>query len=256
MIENLSIFIITKNEADRLPKTLKAVSSLSSDIVVIDSGSTDGTQEIAMQYGAKVIHNDWPGYGLQKQFGENACKNDWLLNIDADEVISDELRYEIMNLFGAPNLAPQGFEIGIAEVFPFESAPKPWSYALWPVRLYHKSIGRYNPSIVHDRVDLEHGTKITSLKGMIAHYSVRSIGDQLNKLNAYSDDQAKDLITRNKKILGLRLIFEFPIGFLKAYFGRRHFLRGSYGFMSAMNYAFYRYLRIAKYFEAKLRNRH
>lgn len=255
MIKELSVFIITKNEADRLPNTLEAVSSLSSDIVIIDSGSTDGTQDVARQYGARVIHNDWPGYGLQKQFGEDACNNKWLLNIDADEVISEELKKEIEALFASSNLEPQGFEIGIAEVFPLEDAPKPWSYALWPVRLYHKSVGRYNPSIVHDRVDLKAGTKTSRLKGMIAHYSVRSIGDQLDKLNRYSDDQSKDLIARNKKILGLRLLFEFPIGFLKAYFGRRHFLRGSFGFMSAMNYAFYRYLRIAKYFELKMKNR-
>lgn len=255
MIEALSIFIITKNEADRLPRTLAAVQNLSNDIVVIDSGSTDGTQEIAKQFGARVIHNEWPGYGLQKQFGEDACKNNWLLNIDADEVLSAQLKEEIIAIFSNKELSPQGFEIGIAEVFPNENEPKPWSYALWPVRLYHKSIGRYNPSIVHDRVDIKANTKISRLKNLISHYSVRSIGDQLAKLNVYSADQAKDMISRGKKITPLRLFMEFPIAFLKAYFGRRHFLRGRYGFMSAMNYAFYRYLRIAKYFETIISKR-
>ncbi len=253
MKSKLSIFIITKNEEDRLPKTLAAISTLSDDIVIIDSGSTDQTEKVAKDFGARFIHNDWPGYGLQKQFGEDNCKNDWLLNIDADEVLSEALVAEIKAIMDSPALSPQGFEIGIAEVFPFEAEPKPWSYALWPVRLYHKSIGRYNPSIVHDRVDVKSGTKITRLRGIIAHYSVRSIGDQLDKLNKYSDDQARDMTQRGKKISKLRLYLEFPIAFIKAYFGRRHFLRGSYGFMSAMNYAFYRYLRIAKYFENHLK---
>jgi glycosyltransferase involved in cell wall biosynthesis len=80
----LSIFIITKNEVDRLGPTLESVKGLSSDIVVVDSGSTDGTQELAERLGARVIFNPWPGYGLQKQFGEDQCRHDWLLNIDAD----------------------------------------------------------------------------------------------------------------------------------------------------------------------------
>lgn len=250
MIGKLSIFIITKNEADRIGRTLAAIRGLSDDILVIDSGSNDGTQEIAQGFGARVIHNDWQGYGLQKQFGEDNCQHGWLLNLDADEVISPQIHAQIAAIINAET-PPQAFEIGIAEVFPFETAPKPWAYALWPVRLYHKSIGRYNPSTVHDRVDLVSGTKITRLQGLVAHYSVRSLGDQLVKLNSYADAQAQDMFARGKRVWKIRLFFEFPIAFLKAYFGRRHFLRGSYGFMSAMNYGFYRYLRIAKYFEAK-----
>ena len=85
------------------------------------------------------------------------------------------------------------------------------------------------------------------------HYSVRSLGDQLAKLNAYSDAQADDLDKRGETLSVWRLVVEFPANFIKAYIGRRHALRGVYGFMTAMNYAFYRYLRAAKHWERRLK---
>ena len=83
----LSIFIIARDEADRIGRTIAAVRGLSDDIVVIDSGSTDGTQAIATDLGARVIERDWPGYGPQKRFAEEQCRHPWLLNLDADEVV-------------------------------------------------------------------------------------------------------------------------------------------------------------------------
>ncbi|KAF0117593.1 MAG: hypothetical protein FD163_2142 [Hyphomonadaceae bacterium] len=252
IIQNLSIFIIAKNEGDRIGKTLMAIQDLSDDILVVDSGSSDNTIEVAKAHGARVIHNDWPGYGEQKRFAEDNCRHDWLFNLDADEVITEELKNEIITAFGAPELPPQAFSIPIAEVFPFETTAHKYAYVLEPVRIYHRSVGRYNPSIVHDRVDLIKGTRVSTFHGRVLHYSVRSLGEQLVKLNAYADNQALDMELRGKKYSIFRLLFEFPIAFIKAYFGRRHFMRGTFGFMSAMNYAFYRYLRLAKHWEKRL----
>jgi glycosyltransferase involved in cell wall biosynthesis len=252
MSAKLSIFIIAKNEGDRIGKTLEAIKGLGDEIIVIDSGSDDDTINVAQSYGAKVIFHEWCGYGEQKRFGEDMCQNDWLLNLDADEVITRELYDEIAALFKNGEPTPQGYSFPIVETFPFEALPHKYAYALSPVRLYNKKIGRYNPSPVHDRVDLGAGTIVTHLKGRVCHYSVRSLGEQIVKLNSYADAQALDLIKRGKKISPIRVIFEFPLTFLKAYIGRRHFLRGVYGFLSAMNFAYYRHLRIAKYFEIKL----
>ncbi|MFN8959289.1 MAG: glycosyltransferase family 2 protein [Hyphomonadaceae bacterium] len=248
----LSIFIIAKNEVDRIGPTLESVRGLSDDIVVIDSGSTDGTQELAERLGARVIFNPWPGYGLQKQFGEDQCRYDWMLNIDADEVLTSELVASITAALGQSNLVPCGYETDIIEMFPGEAKPHAWAFRLSPVRLYHKQIGRYSSSPVHDRVDLVKGTPVHRLKGVIEHRSIRSLGHELIKLNAYADMQANDLDTKGRRIGALRLIAEFPLAFLKAYIARRHFVRGLYGFMTAMNYAFYRYLRLAKYWERRL----
>lgn len=248
----LSIFIIARNEADRLPRVLEAAKTLSTDILVVDSGSTDDTVARAEALGARVIHNDWPGYGPQKRFAEDNCAAPWLLNIDADEWMPPELIAEIRALFAAGDPPADAYEIRIAEIFPGEAAPHRFAYALAPVRLYRRSHGRYSASPVHDRVDLAAGAKIARLAGTIHHFSVRSIGDQIDKLNAYADQQVADLATRGKSLAPIRIFTEFPLAFLKAYFGRRHVLRGRYGFITAMNFAFFRWLRVAKDFERRI----
>ncbi len=192
----LSVFIIARNEADRIGATIRAIRDLTDDLVVVDSGSTDGTQALAESLGARVIHNPWPGYGPQKRFAEEQCRHPWLLNLDADEVVPPDLAAEIRALFAAGEPSSPAWRIGIAEVFPGEDRPHPLAYTLSPVRLYRKDRGRYSPSPVHDRVDLEPGVTPGRLRGRIAHFSVRSLGDQLDKLNRYSDQQADDLDAR------------------------------------------------------------
>ncbi|MDJ1159281.1 glycosyltransferase family 2 protein [Chelatococcus sp. SYSU_G07232] len=251
----ISAFIITFNEADRIGRTIRAVRELTDDLVVVDSGSSDATREIAESLGARVFVNAWPGYGPQKRFAEDQCRHNWLLNIDADEVIPEDLAAEIADLFAQGEPAADAYEIRIAEIFPGESAPHSLAYALAPVRLYRRDKGRYSPSTVHDRVDLAAGARVERLKGTIHHFSVRSIGHQIAKLNAYTDAQADDLDKRGISVPTLRLFVEFPAAFLKAYIGRRHFLRGTYGFMTAMNFAFFRYLRVAKHVERRLNAR-
>lgn len=250
----VSVFIIAKNEADRIGDTIRAVRELTDDLIVVDSGSTDGTQAVAEELGARVIFNPWPGYGPQKRFAEDQCRYDWLLNVDADEVVPPKLAAEIRGLFASGEPPRQAYRIGIAEIFPGEAAPHPLAYTLFPVRLYRKDWGRYSPSLVHDRVDLKPGTKVGRLNGIIHHWSVRSLGDQLAKLNRYSDQQAVDLEIRGVSIPTWRVFFELPAAFIKAYIGRRHALRGTYGFLTAMNYAISRHLRLAKHYEKRRLN--
>ena len=242
----LSIFIITKNEADRIGRTLAAIEGLAAQVIVVDSGSADGTEALARAAGARVIEHEFTGYGPQKRFAEDQCAHDWLLNLDADEVVPPELCAEIAALFTSGEPAADAYTVPIAEVFPGEDAPHAFAYTLKPVRLYRRSKGRYVDSIVHDRVALQPGARTGALKNAIHHFSVRSIGDQIGKLNAYTDQQVRDLAVSGKSAPDWRLFAEFPAAFLKAYILRRHILRGRYGFMTAMNFAFYRWLRIAK----------
>lgn len=248
----LSVFIIAMNEADRIGDTIRAVRDLTDDLVVVDSGSTDGTQAIAAALGARVIHHPWPGYGPQKRFAEEQCRHTWVLNLDADEVVPPELAAAIRDTFAAVEASRDAYRLGIAEIFPGERRPHPWAYTLWPVRLYRLDRGRYSPSLVHDRVDLLPGARVGRLRPPIHHFSVRSLGDQVEKLNRYSDQQADDLDLRGVTIPAWRIFAEFPAAFLKAYFGRRHFVRGGYGFLTAMNYAIARHLRVAKHYERRL----
>lgn len=247
----LSIFIIARDEADRIGATIRAVRALTDDLVVVDSGSTDGTQAIAEALGARVIAHAFAGYGAQKRFAEDQCRHPWLLNLDADEVVPPDLAAEIVALFVAGEPPRQAYRVAIAEVFPGESRPHRLAYALHPVRLYRRDRGRYSASPVHDRVALEPGATVGRLAGTIHHFSVRSLGEQLEKLNRYSDAQALDLEARGVRLPAWRLYLEFPAAFLKAYLGRRHALRGTYGFLTAMNYAISRHLRVAKHHERR-----
>jgi glycosyltransferase involved in cell wall biosynthesis len=251
-IPDLSIFLIARNEADRIGRTIEAVRDMSDDIVLVDSGSSDGTDRLAASLGARVIHNPWPGYGPQKRFAEEQCRHRWLLNLDADEVMPADLAAEIRAaLAGVPDEV-DGFEIRIAEIFPGEARPHPMAYALAPVRLYRKDRGRYVDSPVHDRVAFPHPPKLERLRGVVHHFSVRSIGDQMKKLNDYTTQQAEDLARRGGHVPTWRLFVEFPVSFIKAYIFRRHAVRGVYGFMTSMNYAFYRWLRVAKDVERRM----
>lgn len=247
----LSVFIIARDEADRIGDAIRAVRDLTDDLVVVDSGSTDATQAVAEALGARVVVNSWPGYGPQKRFAEDQCRHLWLLNLDADEVVPPPLAAEIRALFASGEPGRDAYKLGIGEIFPGEGRPHPWAYTLWPVRLYRKDKGRYSPSLVHDRVDLARSARVGRLRAVIHHYSVRSLGDQIAKLNRYSDQQAVDLDLRGVAIPTWRVFVEFPAAFFKAYVGRRHFVRGAYGFLTAMNYAISRHLRLAKHYERR-----
>lgn len=250
MTPPLSIFIIAKDEADRLPATLKAASGLAREIIVVDSGSADGTPALAEAMGARVIVNvPFPGYGEQKRIGEEACSQPWHLNLDADEVMTPELREEILSLFAQGEPTCDAYHFDIVEVFPQEVAPHFLAYRLSPIRLYKKGSGYYSSALVHDRIIMDPGARVGRLKGIVHHRSIRSLTAQLKKLDAYSALQAIDFIDRGRRLRTWRLVTDFPVAFLKAYFGRRWFLRGSYGFLLAMNHAIFRHLRVTKIYE-------
>ncbi|WP_428673656.1 glycosyltransferase family 2 protein [Roseibium sp.] len=249
----LSAFIIAKDEADRIARPIESVIGWVDEVIVIDSGSTDETVAVAEGLGARVIRNDWPGYGPQKRFGEDQCRNDWLLNLDADEEVTPELAEEIRSKFAdASYQAADGWRIMIRDMYAHETAPAPWAYGYHQIRLYDRRKGRFSTSIVHDTVRPEEGAKIANLTGIMAHRSIRSLDFQVGKYNRYSGMQVEDMRTRGRKLPKSRLLTEFPVGFLKAYFVRRYRKYGWWGFILSINYAHARFLRVAKAYEAEL----
>ena len=249
----VSCFIIAKNEADRIEDAIRSVHAWVAEIVVVvDAASSDGTEEVARRHGAVVIRNAWRGYGPQKRFAEDCCRNNWLLNLDADEAVTPELKAEIHNLFAAGEPAADGYEIAIVDLFPGETRPSVFAHRLAPVRLYRRDRGRYVDSPVHDRVAFASDARIARLSGVMHHRSIRSLGDQISKLDRYSTMQAEDFVARGRRLPLVRVYAEFPLAFLKAWIGRRLILRGTYGFLVAMNYAMFRHMRVAKVYE-KLR---
>ncbi|MEP3428927.1 MAG: glycosyltransferase family 2 protein [Roseibium sp.] len=249
----LSVFIISKNEADRIPLTIQSVIDWVDEVIVIDSGSNDETVAVAEKLGAKVIVNDWPGYGQQKRFGEDQCQNDWLLNLDADEEVTPDLASEIKARFEDKSYRQADcWRIMIRDMFAHEDRPAPWAYGYHQIRLYDRRKGRFSQSPVHDTVRPEDGAKIADLNGIVAHRSIRSLEFQVGKYNRYSDMQVDDMRTRGRKLSKSRLVTEFPISFFKGYFIRRYWRYGWWGFILAINYAHARFLRVAKAYEAEL----
>jgi glycosyltransferase involved in cell wall biosynthesis len=245
----LSCFIIAKNEADRIARTIRSVSRLADEIIVVDSGSTDGTQAIAAAEGARVIFNAWPGFGQQKRFGEMQCRHDWLINLDADEVVSKELADEIRTLFsaGAPPHAVYGMAVN--NVYPGHEKPRLWARDHYCLRLYDRRRARFKDSTLFDSVD-PGGETVGGLTGSIHHFSMRSLDDMIRKLDERARYQALHLDGKPKWTLALRMITEFPVSFIKYYLLRRQFTGGLMGFHYAMIIAFFRYVRVVRLWQA------
>lgn len=249
----LSAFLIAKDEADRIPHAIKSVIDWVDEVIVIDSGSSDDTVAVAERLGARVIYNAWQGYGPQKRFGEDQCRNDWLLNLDADEEITPALADEIKKRFeNGSHTEADGWRIMIRDMFPHETRPAAWAYGYDQIRLYDRRKGRFSASPVHDTVRPQDGARISDLANIMAHRSDRSLAFQVAKANRYSDMQVEDMRQRGRRVSRFRLISEFPLSFLKGYFLRRYRKYGWWGFIVAMNFAHGRFLRIAKAYEAEL----
>jgi glycosyltransferase involved in cell wall biosynthesis len=247
--EKLSVFIITKNEADRIESVINAVKDVADEVLVIDSGSSDKTCEIAMKAGTKVMFNEWKGYGAQKIFGENQCRNKWVLNIDADEEVSKELGQEIKDLFfGNEYENFYGFRIKIVNKFRFEKKPKKLAYYYNQLRLYNKDFAGFKNSTVHDSVELKQKDeqKIGQLKNIIYHQSFRSFEHWIDKINSYSSMQASDGVVKGKSASIIKIFFVPTFAFLKAYFVRRYFIYGFDGFIYSYLFAFSRFAKEIK----------
>jgi len=248
---SLSVFIITKNEADRLLPVIAAVKNVADEIIVIDSGSTDSTCKIAADAGAKVIFNEWRGYGQQKIFGENQCRNKWILNIDADEEVSPELAFELSEIF-EKNLHEKfhGFRIKIVNKFRFEKKPHRLAYYYNQLRLYNRDFGGFKNSAIHDSVEMKTDSQIAQLKNIIYHQSFRSFEHWIEKINSYSSMQAQDSFVKGKNPSIIKVFLTPIFAFFKAYFVRRYFIYGFDGLSYSALFAFSRFAKAIKTREA------
>tara|TARA_A100001015_G_scaffold216538_1_gene243161 strand:+ start:8642 stop:9451 length:810 start_codon:yes stop_codon:yes gene_type:complete len=252
----LSITIITKNEEDRILSAITAIKDIADEVIVIDSGSTDKTCEIALKAGAKVIYNKWSGYGQQKIFAQKQCKNDWILNIDADEEVSKELRKEIIEIFANKKHNKfYAFRIRIVNKFRFEKKPKKLAYFYNQLRLYNRKQASFKESSVHDSVVLNFPdkAKIKQLKNIVFHQSFRSYSHWIEKINSYSQMQAKDAIAKNKKPSNMKILLSPVFAFFKAYIVRRYFIYGTDGIVYSKLYAFSRFCKMIKIKEEYLK---
>jgi glycosyltransferase involved in cell wall biosynthesis len=239
-----SCTIIAHNEADRIERCILAVRKIADEIVVIDSGSTDDTVAIAQRLGARVITRAWTGYGQQKRFAEDSARFNWVLNLDADEVVSAELGAEITALMARePPLKAYHFKQ--VTVYPGDAKPRLWADYKNQVRLYDRTVVRFHDSLTHDTVDMR-DVPAGQLNGVALHYSWRSLEHVTRKLDGYTDLQALE-IKKPRWQLKLRQPIEYPYLLFRFYVLRRHFTGGLYGMKVAHTFAAGRAQRIGKF---------
>lgn len=245
---SISVFIIAKDEADRISKPINSVKGWVDEVIVIDSGSTDGTVAVAESLGARVVHNEWKGYGPQKVFGETLCRNNWLLNLDADEEITPQLRDEILALFAKGEPEKEAYAMRIKVMSRFDHQPRHFAPAHNQIRLYRRDRAGFKDSTVHDSVVPKEGVecRIGQLQQIVLHRSFRSYRHAVEKINRYSGMQAEDMVNRGRVPSPLRIVVEPFISFLKGYFHKRYCFLGLDGFVEAWLYAFARTLRLVK----------
>lgn len=248
-MKKLSVIVIALNEADRIGRMLEAVRDVADEIVVVDSGSTDKTIPIAEAAGARVFSNEFAGYGQQKRFAEDQAENNWILNLDADEIITLDLVEELTTWKQNGDNDPACFEVDILNVYPGDTKPRPFARDYRVVRLYDKAHLRYRDHPLFDRVELPPGMRKGRLKAPVYHFPIVSFEQMVAKANRLSSMQAKEAKRKPRWLLLIRLVTEFPFTFAKVYFLRLHFLGGWKGLAFSIVNAFSRTLRIIKMLE-------
>ena len=178
----VSVTIVACNEADRIGNAIESV-RWADEVLVLDSGSVDGTQDVARQLGARVIETDWPGYREQKHRAVERARNDWVLSLDADEVVPAALSQEIQAVL----VAPEAVAFEIARLGHWMGAPV--HYGVWrpdrSVRLFHRESARWAGGLVHERVRVD--GVVGRLRCDLLHFPYRGLREHLDTLNEYAD---------------------------------------------------------------------
>ena len=249
----LSIYMITKNEEKRLAKTLESIRDLADEIIVVDSLSTDNTEKIARSFNVQFFTRPFTNYCEQKSYAESLCSNEWLLNIDADEVLTPHLVSEIKEILKQPS--SHAYKVKIYEMYPGYEKPIKWASHYNIIRLYNKLSFKMPLDYTHDRVVPVDARPhvVGQLRNHINHYSFQSIFDIVNKYNKYTNEQVDSSIIQGKSYSPFRMILAIPLNFMKYYFLKRYFLYGYWGFIHSTNIAYMRFLKFSKFYESKQR---
>ena len=240
----VSAVLITRN-AERLLGRVLAALRWCDEILVVDSGSTDATIAIATDHGARVLSHPFEGYGPQKAWAVTQATHEWVLVVDADEIVTPELRQEIdssLESMTADYYA--GYEVPISLVFLGRLMRHGGEYKMPHVRLFDRRCGNYNQNRVHERVELT--GPVGSLRNHMLHDSYGSIASYFDKLNDYTTAGATDLHARGRTAGVAMIVLRFPFTFIRQYFLRGHVLNGYPGFLWSMFSAMYPVVKYAK----------
>ncbi len=245
----ITAYLITRNAERHLDEVLGSVAGVD-EILVVDSGSSDGTLEIARRHGARVVHQEWLGYARQKAFALRQCRSEWVLNLDSDEVLPPRtveairLRIDRGNVNGLYLLRDDTFM----------GRPMLGVKRLRHLRVYRRDRARFDEGMeVHERVHVK--GPLDRLPVTFSHYGYDAVHDLVEKLNQYSRLKAVQRKRDGRGLNRARLLFTLPLTFLKFYLLRRMFLAGWRGFIKAVVDSYYFFLTEAKLYEETYRAR-
>jgi glycosyltransferase involved in cell wall biosynthesis len=241
----ISVAVIAKNEVDRIGHLLKSV-DFADEVVVVDSGSTDGTQDFCRRMGASVIFNAWPGHVAQKQFALESTKNEWILSLDADEMVSEALIQEILSAVKNVDSNVSGFSMPRLSKYLGRWITHGGWYPDRKVRLVRRGKGVWKGLDPHDKLVID--GKVVGLKNPILHRVYRGIADHVKTINSFSDIYAAGRAPANSGFV-LAGVGHAVIKFLECYVWKLGILDGVPGLIIAMNSSWYVFLKHAKRWE-------
>jgi glycosyltransferase involved in cell wall biosynthesis len=240
----LSAVLITRNAAKVLEPCLESV-AFADEILMVDSGSTDGSLELAARYGARVVQKEWLGFGRQKQFAVDQAKHDWVLCLDSDERLTPELRASIVHALEHP-VSPV-YRMRRRNRFLGQWLSHGEGYPDWSPRLFHRLNARWSDDLVHEKVlyALTPGT----LEGDLLHDSFEDLATYLERQNRYTTLAARQLFEVGKQAGLARLLLSPMVRFLKFYVLRLGFLDGVPGLLHITIGCMNSYMKYAKLIE-------
>ena len=240
-MQSLSVVIVCKNEAAIISRTLESLQGLTDDIIVYDNGSTDKTVEISRQSGAVVHQGPWEGFGKTKRTATGLAKYDWVLSLDADEAIDDELKHALLGLKLDDEKKVYEFR------FRNFMGNKCLRYGEWGddkhVRLFHRGVVKWDDAPVHEELVIPPKSIVSRLPGNILHRTVNNMNEYAFKMAHYAMLNAAKYHQQGKKSSWFRIRLAPGFTFLKYYIFKLGFLDGEAGYISARMTAYYTFLK-------------
>ena len=224
----LSAVIITKNEEQNIRRCLESLQDVADEIVVVDSFSTDATEQICVEYGVRFVQQQWLGYSQQKNLANNLAANDWIFSIDADEALSSELKNAVMEI-KKQNIT----EDNVFSMNRLTNYCGKWiSHCGWypdkKIRIWNRKVGRGQGEI-HETIAFSTKTKVLHLKGDLLHYSFVSPKDFENQMFKFAEMRGHDYYQKGKKYANFYIIVSPIFSFIQRYFFQLGFLDGADG---------------------------
>lgn len=242
----LALVVISLNEDAHIARCLGSVDGLAQQCIVVDSGSTDRTREIAASAGATVVTHTFAGYGAQKQFALALATTDWILCLDADEWLDDEARHAVAAALAAgPPASVTGYRLRMRTQYLGRWMDRCAWLSEWKVRLVRNGAARWTPDVVHEHLDVVRG-HVLPLSGRILHTPYRDLSDELRKIDHYTEIIATRDVAMALPRLWFGMLAEPPLVFLHKYFVQGGMLNGLSGLIAACQMSAYFFLRHAK----------